>query len=43
MEPRSRSDQSKKPLPKAKAQERMKAAQAAAASTAEPAGEQAEG
>jgi small subunit ribosomal protein S16 len=45
MEPRSRADQSKKPLPKAKAQERMKAAQAAAATLAaeKPAGEQAEG
>ena len=51
IEPKARPDQSKKPLPKAKAQERIKAAEAAAVSASEAAaspaseagGEQAEG
>jgi len=37
IEPKARADQSKKPLPKAKAQERMKAVEAAAASASEAA------
>jgi small subunit ribosomal protein S16 len=39
IEPRARPEQSKKPLPKAKAQERMKAAEAAVASASEASGE----
>jgi small subunit ribosomal protein S16 len=42
IEPRPRPDQSKKPLPKAKAQERIKAAEAAAGVASEAGGEQAE-
>jgi small subunit ribosomal protein S16 len=38
VEPKARPDQSKKPLPKAKAQERMKAAEAAAAAPASDGG-----
>jgi small subunit ribosomal protein S16 len=41
IEPRPRPEQSKKPLPRAKAQERMKAAEAAVASASEASGEQA--
>ncbi len=43
IEAQPRADQNKKPLPKAKAQERIKAAEAAAATASEAGGEQPEG